>query len=144
MGDDRNRDDPTRCGGCQCGAVRYRIDGDPLVLAICHCTQCQRQSGSAFGMSLIVDDTQLEVSGELSSYTRDSELGKPVTGYFCPTCGTRVYHRAQRFEGKTNIKAGTLDDTSALAPVLQSWTETKQPWLELAVEIPAASKQPST
>ena len=83
--------------------------------------------------AFVVHETETEVrayEGEVESFTRAESQG----------VGVRVI-----VDGKQGYAyAGTLDDTSALAPVLQSWTETKQPWLELAVEIPAASKQPST
>ena len=83
----------TREGGCQCGRVRYRIEGEPVILGICHCSECQRQSGSAFGMSMVIPKPQFTLlQGELKSFTRSSESGRPVTCCFCPECGTRIYH----------------------------------------------------
>jgi len=134
--------DTTREGGCQCGAVRYRIQGEALALAICHCTECQRQSGSAFGMSLITrkqDFTLLR--GELKRFTRSSDSGRPVICAFCPECGTRIHHEPAYLEGVVNVKPGTLDDTSWLKPTIQGWTASKQPWLELQNGPPGFERQ---
>lgn len=132
-----------REGGCQCGAVRYQIRGEPLALGVCHCTECQRQSGSAFGMSLIVrrDDFDV-VSGELRDFTRTSDSGRPMRCAFCPTCGTRIFHEPSYLQGVLNVKPGTLDDTSGLEPTLQLWTSQKQGWVVLPEGVQRFEKQP--
>jgi hypothetical protein len=112
------------------------------MLAVCHCTECQRQSGSAFGMSMMVPEANLTVEGELKSFERSSESGRPVRCYFCPECGTRIYHKVTYVQGMTNLKPGTLDDTSWLAPRAQSWTSTKQPWVPLVDGLPQHPTQP--
>ncbi|TFH22368.1 MAG: aldehyde-activating protein [Myxococcales bacterium] len=119
-------------GGCQCGKVRYRIGAEPITLAACHCKECQRQSGSAFGMSLVVrgDDFEL-LSGELRDFVRSSDSGRTIRCAFCPDCGTRIYHEPTYMEGVLNVKAGTLDDTSTLEPALHAWTGSKQRWISL-------------
>lgn len=133
----------TREGGCQCGSVRYAIDGDPIGLGVCHCTECQRQSGSAFGMSLVMPGTSFRVlQGELRMYARPADSGRTVECFFCPQCGTRIYHKAQVIPGAVNVKPGTLDDTSWLSPNLQSWTRSKQPWVSLSIEVPCFEADP--
>ena len=115
-------------GGCQCGKVRYRIDGEPLNLAVCHCTECQRQSGSAFGMSLAVKSESFRLlSGELRRFTTLCDSGRTKDCTFCPGCGTRIYH--QVVDEVLVVKAGTLDDTSWLNPSAHYWTKRKQPWV---------------
>ena len=117
-----------REGGCQCGAIRYRIDGAPLGLAVCHCTECQRQSGSAFGMSLLVPAAALRLTaGTLNSFAVKCDSGRTKTCTFCPACGTRIYHQTNA--AAMSIKAGTLDDTSDLAPSAHYWTKRKQQWV---------------
>lgn len=81
-----------REGGCQCGRVRYRVSGDPLALVACHCKECQRQSGSAFGMSLMVRASGFTVQGELKMFERAANSGRTLRCFFCPECGTRIYH----------------------------------------------------
>ena len=132
-----------RDGGCQCGLVRYRFEGEPIVLTVCHCTECQRQSGSAFGMSLTVrkEDFRL-LAGELKTFTRSAESGRLVHCSFCPQCGTRIYHEPVYRKGSINIKPGTFDDTSFLKPAIQVWTVRKHAWLELDGDVAAFEHQP--
>lgn len=132
-----------RDGGCQCGGVRYRVEGEPVSVGICHCTQCQKQSGSAFGMSFIVPKEAFQLlRGRLKTFTRMSDSGRPVVCAFCPECGTRIYHETRWLEGVLNIKPGTFDDTSFLRPLAQVWTATKQRWLEFSSPIRSFEGQP--
>lgn len=121
-------------GGCQCGAIRYRLHGEIYRLNICHCKDCQRQSGSAFGMSLIIplESFKLE-SGELKTFQLPVESGRTKTCVFCPDCGVRIYNQTSAM---CSLKAGTLDDTSWLVPDAHYWTKRKQPWVELADGLP--------
>jgi len=127
------RDGPE--GGCQCGRVRYRIEGTPRKLAACHCRDCQRQSGSAFALSLDVPPEAFKlVSGELQIFSVLCDSGRTKECAFCGSCGTRIYHRG---EWGMSVKAGTLDDTSGLNPDAHYWTKRKQPW----VQIPAGVRR---
>ena len=122
-------------GGCQCGSVRYRIEGPALGLAVCHCTECQRQSGSAFGMSLAVAaDSFRLLSGELKTFTVVCDSGRSKRCAFCPDCGTRIHH--QIIEAVLSIKPGTLDETSWLTPDAHYWTQSKQPWVPIPDGVP--------
>ena len=126
-----------REGGCQCGALRYRI-GESLKLAACHCTDCQRQSGSAFGLSLAVAAAQFELlRGELKSFSVTCDSGRVKQCSFCPECGTRIHHRTD--DAMLSIKAGTLDDPSALVPEAHYWVKHKLAWLALPPGVPAVS-----
>ena len=131
-----------REGGCQCGAVRYRLEGEPRFLAVCHCKECQRQSGSAFGMSLILPESDVVITGELKVFTRETDSGRRIACAFCPECGVRIYHRPEYLEGVLNLRAGTLDDTSGLVPQLHAWTKSKQDWLTLPEGTPTHETQP--
>ena len=79
-------------GGCQCGSVRYVLTTEPIRLVACHCKECQRQSGSAFGMSMPVAKDSLTVTGPTKQFTRIADSGNEVAGVFCPECGVRIYH----------------------------------------------------
>lgn len=118
-------------GGCQCGAVRYRIDGRPLAFYLCHCTSCQKQSGSAFGESLQVQLADLHIDGETSSFVRDTGSGRQMEGVFCPACGTRILHKIVGAATAGNIRAGTLDDSSWLSPAAHLWVCARQSWVTL-------------
>lgn len=115
-------------GGCQCGAVRYRITGRPVTFYLCHCSECQRHTSSAFGESLRLRREDLKVDGELKLTTRGSESGTLREGWFCPECGVRIWH-GSRGSVMVNIKAGTLDDTSWLVPAGHIWTRSAQPFM---------------
>jgi hypothetical protein len=116
-------------GGCQCGAVRYEIDAEPLTVIACHCTECQKQSASAFGMTVPVPRAALRiVRGEAKHWSRVAESGNVLGAMFCPTCGVRLYHEPAN-KALLNVKAGTFDDRSWIAPVGHIWTEAAQPWV---------------
>jgi hypothetical protein len=112
-------------GGCQCGAVRYLVTGPPLVFYICHCTQCQRQTASAFGESLRIRQDDLALTGVVRSVERLSDSGVRREGWFCPACGVRLWHGSVG-SNEINVKAGTLDDTTWLIPAGHIWTRSRQ------------------
>ncbi len=118
-------------GGCQCGKLRYRLKAKPVMFYLCHCSECQRHTSSAFGESLRIHANDLEISGEYASVTRLAESGKTRIGHFCPSCGVRVVHGTLGGEELVNIKAGTLDDTSWLVPAGHIWTRSKQPFFTI-------------
>ncbi len=116
-------------GGCQCGQVRYEITDQPMTLYCCHCTECQGQSASAFGMSLRVASEAVKLHGATSKYIRDHGRKNEVECLFCSYCGTRVLHRRDSLAANYSIKAGSLDEQ--LEPVGHIWVKSKQDWLQL-------------
>tara|TARA_R110002020_G_scaffold154610_7_gene334619 strand:- start:3426 stop:3926 length:501 start_codon:yes stop_codon:yes gene_type:complete len=128
-------------GGCQCGRIRYRLTARPLVFYLCHCTECQRHTSSAFGESLRFDRTALEVTGGLSVFRRLSDRGSVREGWFCPDCGVRIWHGTEG-SAQINIKAGTLDDTSWLVPAGHIWMRSRQPFFRHAAEDLVYETQP--
>lgn len=117
-------------GGCECKAVRYVVTGEPIVVYACHCTICQSQSGSAFGMAVRIrsEDFHL-VSGKLKTFSRQSEIGQVFTNSFCPDCGTRIHHQPSFAVGHLSLKPGTLDDTSWVRPTHHVFTRSAQSWM---------------
>ena len=79
-----------RKGGCLCGAVRYVLKGEPRAIAICHCTHCQRQSGSLFSFNLVIRKADYEQSGETMVYVDKGDSGQPVYRHFCGRCGSPI------------------------------------------------------
>ncbi len=130
-------------GGCQCGDVRYEVVGTPRKLVVCHCTDCQRQSGSAFGMTLVVDEADFRLTqGEPKSFASTSAAGRGKLGVFCPRCGTRIYHKPEWRRGTVSVKPGTLDDTSWLKPDMHLWTRSKQSWVTIPEGVETHEGQP--
>ena len=105
-----------------------------LRLNVCHCRDCQRQSGSAFGMSLVIPaETFVLHAGELNTFELRADSGRIKTCAFCPRCGVRIYNQTSAL---FSIKAGTLDDTSWLVPDAHYWTKRKQAWTALPDDLP--------
>lgn len=130
-------------GGCQCGNIRYRTKGAPLSVLACHCIDCQKQSGSAFGLVAVFDEGAFELtSGELKTFDALSEAGREKTGAFCPDCGCRIHHVIAIRPGKVSIRAGTFDDTSTLKPEVHIWTKSKQDWVEIPEGVKTFEGQP--
>ena len=125
--------DPPLHGGCQCGRVRYRVAGRPLVFYLCHCRECQRHTSSAFGESLWVKRADLAVEGDLSLTTRVSDAGRLREGWFCPFCGVRIYQGSPN-SNEATLKAGTLDDARWLAPAGHIWTASKQAFMAIGAD----------
>lgn len=121
-----------RTGHCLCGEVSYAIEGDIVATAVCHCDHCQRQSGSAFSVNVIVLDGQLAVSGSLSTYNETDETGDTVwvRRKFCSACGSPVVSELAQV-GLLAVKAGTLDDRSDVKPDIEAWCIDRQPWVDL-------------
>jgi len=125
---------PRRTGGCQCGSLRYRLNGEPRMLYACHCRDCQKQSSSAFGMSLIVAREDLEFTAgieRIKTWDTRGDDGLLKRCAFCPDCGTRIYHAGEPGEETVSVKAGSLDDTGWLRPLAQIWLKSAQPWIEV-------------
>ncbi|MEM7301023.1 MAG: GFA family protein [Pseudomonadota bacterium] len=115
-------------GGCQCGKVRYQVTCRPLTLYACHCSECQKQSSSAFGMSMRIRTADLILQGETKARRRDIGLPTEAEGIFCPNCGTRLIHKRPGATEFATLKAGTLDDTSWLVVAGHIWTDSAQRW----------------
>lgn len=128
-------------GGCQCGQVRYQATARPFAFYLCHCTECQRHTSSAFGESLRFRADDLAISGPLSTYRRSSQSGRIRIGRFCPSCGVRIVHSTVGTD-MVNLKAGTLDDTSWLIPAGHIWTSSKQPFVAIGPDELTYETQP--
>jgi hypothetical protein len=123
-------------GGCQCGSVRYVLTAEPIRVAACHCKECQRQSGSAFGMAMPVKKDNLT-----KQFARIADSGNEVTGVFCPECGVRIYHVLKSEPNVLSLKPGTLDDTSWLRPDLFIWMKSAQGWVPVPNSVKALEGQ---
>lgn len=125
-------------GGCQCGGVRYEVTADkPYRTHVCHCSDCRKQSGSAFSITWIVPEDSFRLTqGELKVFASEAQSGRAKKGAFCPDCGNRIYNAIELRPGLLSIKPGTLDDARGLAPTRHVWVRSKLPW----VEIPAGAE----
>jgi hypothetical protein len=124
-------------GGCSCGAVRYRLSSEPLFVHCCHCLNCQRQTGSAFVINLLIEADRVElVSGEPQPVDVPRDDGSTQRIFRCPSCQVAVYSQY----GRTDVlfvRAGTLDEPSAVSPDVHIYTRSKLPWVTLRDSLPA-------
>jgi hypothetical protein len=118
-------------GGCLCGSVRYRVDGDPLAVVACHCRNCQRQSGSALSIVVVIPRAALHVEGQLKTFQDRGTSGQPVFRQFCPSCGSPILTDTPAAEGQglIFIKGGSLDAAQDLVPTTHYWTERAHGWI---------------
>jgi hypothetical protein len=123
-------------GGCACGAVRYRLTSEPLVVHCCHCLNCQRQTGSAFVINLLIEADRVEVSGELRPVDVPRDDGSTQRIYRCPTCQVAVFSEYGWPEVRF-VRGGTLDEPSSVSPDVHIYTRSKLPWVGLPEDTPA-------
>lgn len=110
-------------GRCQCGTVRYEITGEPVALYVCHCRECQRQSASAFGISVIVRRPDFRVTrGKAKVWSRATDSGGRLACAFCPVCGSRLWHQSEGASDTISVKGGSLDQAVDLRPAVHIWT----------------------
>ena len=122
-------------GACQCRRVRYEISAEPLTAYACHCTECQRQSGSAFSLSMVVPRESIAVvSGKTKEWLRTHESGRIISCIFCDDCGVRLYHNPRANAAISIVKHGTLDNVDELQPVGHIWTRSAQKWFTISAE----------
>ena len=124
-------------GGCACGDVRYRLASEPLVTHCCHCLNCQRQTGSAFVINLLIEtDRVVLLAAEPQPVDVPREGGKKQQIFRCPFCQVAVFSRYTR-AGIRFVRGGTLDDPSRIVPDVHIYTRSKLSWVTLPESTPA-------
>lgn len=126
-------------GRCQCGAIRYEVQGEPMHSALCHCEDCRRSAGAPMVGWALFPESAVKVNGQPIRY----KSSENVTRQFCGTCGTGLfYSNPEMFPGMVDIQIGTLDDQSAFPPVLHVQYAEAAPWMEKAHELPKFDRYP--
>jgi hypothetical protein len=126
-----------RDGGCACGDVRYRLTTDPLFVHCCHCLSCQRQTGSAFVINLLIEADRVQMLvGELRPVDVPRDDGSTQRIFRCPNCQVAVYSEYGRPEVRF-VRAGTLDQPSGVTPDVHIFTRSKVGWVTLPESVPA-------
>jgi len=130
-------------GACHCGAIRYEAEVDPTAAGICHCTDCQILSGTAFRVSIrAAPGTFRIVTGAPRIYTKTAESGVVREQAFCEHCGSPIYATSPGPEPRVySIRAGTIHQRDRLRPRVQIWTRSQLPWLDDIDSLPRIEKQ---
>jgi len=119
-------------GGCTCGAVRYRIEAEPLIVHCCHCRWCQRETGSAFVLNALVEADRVSVHGAFDLVHTPSASGRGQRIARCPTCRVALWsHYPGGGDALRFVRVGTLDRPDRFPPDVHIYTASKQPWIAL-------------
>jgi hypothetical protein len=130
-----------RTARCACGRLALACDGDPMRISICCCRECQRRTGSAFGVGAYFPETAVTpVRGSAKTFTRSSDAGRRLTFSFCPDCGSTVHWTMELRPGIVGVAVGAFADPDFPAPEVAVWTQAKAAWAPLPGAIPEHEK----
>jgi hypothetical protein len=119
-------------GRCLCGEIEYRLNDEPVTYYACHCTDCQRRSGSSFGLSMWVKRGSLEVTkGEPALFELSGPDGKPRYQRNCAKCGIRLWSEPAKHPEIAVLRPGSLDDAKSFTPVAHIWMRSAHPWVRV-------------
>ncbi len=131
-------------GGCACGEVRYQLVADPVTCYVCHCTDCQTRTGSAFGISMICESDAIKLErGSPELVEVELPDGRVKRANRCPSCQVSVWGSPRASPNLRTLHPGTLDDASWLAPIGHIWTRSAQPWVVIDPESLQFERQPT-
>jgi hypothetical protein len=120
-----------REGGCLCGAVRFKAEGEPINVRICHCRNCQKSTGSPFFARALFDQKALTVHGEMARYASSDALDR----VFCKKCGARLF-AWRKSPAVAGVALAAFDDRNAFAPTEHIWVSEKMDWVKLDDGLP--------
>ncbi len=118
-----------RTATCGCGQLRVVCRGDPRIVSLCHCLDCQKRTGSTYGIAAFFSREEVSAEGRASVFTRNSDSGFDVTFRFCPNCGSTVYWEPARMPDLIGVAVGAFADPSFPAPTQSVWNERRHPWV---------------
>ena len=129
-------------GGCLCGAVRYTAEADPTSATICHCTDCQKFTGSVFATLVALNKEALSITGTLKTFDSIGGSGKPILRHFCPECGSSIAEEPGTRPGMVILNVGTFDKPSLARPGREIFRDDALPWVHVDGDIPRFAKRP--
>lgn len=128
----------TRHGRCGCGDVSFTTPDDPLIVHCCHCSYCQRESGSAFALNFLIEADRVEWQGETEEVVTPSHSGRGQRIVRCPTCRVALSsHYPGGGDAIHFLRVGTMDDTDGIEPDAHIYVSTKEKWLDIEGGAPA-------
>jgi len=125
----------TRKAQCCCGSLTAEADGEPAVISLCHCIECQRRTGSPFGVGAYYDAAQVRLAGATRVYERSVE-GRFLKFHFCPDCGSTVYWQTANHPGRFGIAIGAFADPHFPAPARSVFERSRHDWVGVPESIP--------
>ena len=122
-------------GSCLCGQVKYQSEADALLTVLCHCKNCQKQSGTTYSTNIAMPRGSLNIEGEMAVYVDTGDSGLKVNRYFCGNCGSSIMSEPEAIETLSIVKVGTLDDTSWVRPSMEIYCDSAQDWTKVIPEL---------
>ncbi len=132
----------SRTASCSCGGFAVECRGEPTRIGACHCTECQRRTGSVFGVAAYFPRDQVTFSGARKDYARGSDAGRRINNHFCPECGSTVVWDLELFPDLVAVAAGCFADPHLGAPQRGVWAKYKHDWVQFPESIPLLETQP--
>jgi len=128
-------------GGCHCGAISYEAEVDPATVSVCHCTDCQALSGSAFRVVVQAKREAFRLKGEPKIYVKTGESGRKRAQAFCGNCGSPIYSADVTDPQVFNLRVGTIWQRASLPPRRQIWCRSALGWSMHLEPVPRTQKQ---
>lgn len=123
----------TRTASCACGQLKAVCSGEPRSVSLCHCHQCQKRTGSAFGIAAFFARDKVTIEGRYYSHARKSDSGHGVTFHFCPHCGSSVFWEPARKRDEIAVAYGAFADADFPPPSKEVYIELRHPWVRNAI-----------
>lgn len=130
-------------GGCLCGKVRYKIEGDPIIVAHCYCRDCQRLSGAGHLTGAMFPVERIDIAGQLAEFQGVSESGNTVSHLFCAVCSSRLFGKNTGMPGFLTVGVGSLDEPGRVQPQVAVFARSRPHWDAADPNVQSFDTQPS-
>ncbi len=133
----------SRQASCSCGNLTALCEGEPRFVIACHCLDCQRRTGSVFGVGAYFRESQVKSAGASKIFVREGQDGRKLRIHFCPECGTSVYWKLDFLADHLGIAVGTFADPDFPAPARSLWEQSRHGWLDFQHGPERQDRQPN-
>jgi hypothetical protein len=123
----------SRTAQCSCGALRVTVDAEPQSVVVCHCIDCQRRTGSVFGVGAYYPKEQVSIEGASKIFVRPTDAGHEFTTHFCAKCGSSVYWQSGKNPGMVGVAVGAFADPAFPGPIRSVWERSSHSWVTIGV-----------
>jgi hypothetical protein len=130
-------------GGCLCGKVRYKIEGDPIIVAHCYCRDCQRASGAGHMTGAMFPAVSIAITGPMAEFQSVADSGSMVSRLFCATCSSFLFGRNTGMTGFMTVSVGTLDRPDQVEPQVAVFARSRPHWDATDPRVQSFDTQPS-
>jgi hypothetical protein len=122
-----------RTASCACGGLSVDCSGEPMLVALCHCRECQKRTGGPFGVAAFYPEASVAITGPSTEYRRTGDSGNEILFRFCPSCGSTVFWYPQVKPGVVAVALGAFADPDLPGPEKEVYTEHRHPWAVLDI-----------